>query len=1028
MATIQADRPVAGDAVRVPSVLVILVARNATGWLRECLQALASQTHPRVGVVAVDDASTDGTRDLLTQALGQQRVLGLEENAGFAVAVKAAADMPAATSADYLMIVHDDTALAPDAIARLVDAAEGIRGVERVGIVGPKVVDWSDPRLLREVGRSTDPFGHPYSPLQDGELDQGQYDRVLEVLFVSSCAMLISREAWNRTGPFDERLAGHHDDLDLCWRARVAGFRVLMTPLAVARHLGASASGGREVEHRRSPRYYGERAALAAMLKDYGVLTLLWLLPLYAAFGVVRLIALGISRRFEDAFDLIRAWSWNLLHLPSTIRRRVRAQSVRSVRDRSVRRFMAGAVRLPRWFERAEEFLDEGFEELDTDDGTEPIRPLRRRAAAIALGHPVLLASVIGIALGAVAIRHFVGPDAVAGGALPLFPRAAQDFFEELVSGVRTTALGGPQPASPALAALGAATWIAFGNAALAQKVVMALLPPIAAILAYRSFARQTARPGTAVVGASAYVLSAAALWAFSDGRLGLLVALAALPVVWDRLDGSFRRRSPERPFRFGVGLGVATAFAISFEPGFLLPIAIAALVHLLLGRGRGRGAVLALLGAGTASLLAFPVIREIVASPGETLSSFIGPSDPWTVLRLSPGAAPGSWIAAGFLPTAAVICFAAVEREQRGRAWRGMLLMVSGIGLAWASANGFLPVWATNAPAYLIAAAFAAAAVIAYGAPALVAGLERRAFGIRQIGAALLTVVLVIGLGGQALQAALAEWSVRPNGLPPAWPVVDGSAPGEFRILWLGAPRGDAFPAPGGDPIGILPAGDGSVRYSITDRHGATALDIGRGESGEGYVYLRTALDAVLEGEAGHGGALLAPLGVRFVVAGAGDLPARVRSRLDAQVDLDRIPAGGLTIYRNAAALPTAFLVTDDAALPPETAALEEIAARGDGGIERVAPPEAAALQLSEAGVVVAADQYDAAWRLPAGEAAIRVRPAFGWAIATTEAVGPGAARFEYTDQWLRTIEVAVLALLWLAALWITRKPGSSA
>jgi len=193
MATIQVDRPASGDAVRIPSVLVILVASDAAGWLRECLQSLAQQTHPRVGVIAVDNASTDGTRDALTQALGEERVLRLHENVGFADAVRQATDLPPAQAADYLLVLHDDTALEPDAIARLVDAAEGIRGVERVGIVGPKVVDWSDPRLLREVGRSTDPFGHPYSPLQDGELDQGQYDRVLEVLFVSSCDADLTR-------------------------------------------------------------------------------------------------------------------------------------------------------------------------------------------------------------------------------------------------------------------------------------------------------------------------------------------------------------------------------------------------------------------------------------------------------------------------------------------------------------------------------------------------------------------------------------------------------------------------------------------------------------------------------------------------------------------------------------------------------------------------------------------------------------------------------------------------------------------
>ena len=147
-----------------------------------------------------------------------------------------------------------------------------------------------------------------------------------------------------RTGPFDERFAGHHDDLDFCWRARLAGFRVLMTPLATARHRGATSRGERpEEEHSRSTRYYAERAALASMLKDYGVLTLLWLLPVYVVLGLARMLYLALSRRFEDAFDLLRAWGWNLRHLPGTLRRRVRAQSVRSVADRRIRPFMSTA-------------------------------------------------------------------------------------------------------------------------------------------------------------------------------------------------------------------------------------------------------------------------------------------------------------------------------------------------------------------------------------------------------------------------------------------------------------------------------------------------------------------------------------------------------------------------------------------------------------------------------------------------------------------------------------------------------------
>ena len=81
----------------------------------------------------------------------------------------ALASVPAAAAADYLLITHDDTAMDPDCVTRLVEAAIGIPGLEDVGVVGPKVVDWYEPRLLREVGRSTDRFGHPYTPLRGDE-------------------------------------------------------------------------------------------------------------------------------------------------------------------------------------------------------------------------------------------------------------------------------------------------------------------------------------------------------------------------------------------------------------------------------------------------------------------------------------------------------------------------------------------------------------------------------------------------------------------------------------------------------------------------------------------------------------------------------------------------------------------------------------------------------------------------------------------------------------------------------------------
>ncbi len=79
------------------------------------------------------------------------------------------------------------------------------------------------------------------------------------------------------------------------------------------------------------------------MLKNYGWVSLLWVLPLDAALSFIRLLFLTLSRRFEEAYDLLSAIGWNVAHLPSTLRRRRRVQKARQVKDRALRRFHESA-------------------------------------------------------------------------------------------------------------------------------------------------------------------------------------------------------------------------------------------------------------------------------------------------------------------------------------------------------------------------------------------------------------------------------------------------------------------------------------------------------------------------------------------------------------------------------------------------------------------------------------------------------------------------------------------------------------
>lgn len=1006
---------------RQPTVLVVLVVRDAADWLRDTLSALASQTYPRLAVLAIDNASTDGSQGILEQALGDRRVVALQEPAGLAGSLRAAIALPAAAEADFILLVHDDASMDPDAVQRLVEAAIGI-GVDRVGVVGPKVVDWEHQRELRDVGRSADLFGHAYAPLQQGEIDQGQFDRVLEVLCVSSSSMLISRETWQRVGGFDERLDSEHQGLDFCWRARVAGFRVLMTPLARTRHRAATAAGERSISERpRSARYREDRAAIASMLKNYSVLSLLWITPLALVMGLVRLVFLTLSRRFEEAYDLLAAWGWNIAHLPGTVARRRRIQRVRRVKDHQLRRFMETAgVRWPRWFQTAERILEEQ-REIELDEEDQPAsRRLRHRTASLVGAHPVIVASTLGIVVGVVVIRFMFGTQVLVGGALPAFPSSPSGFMAELVSAYRTTPIGGSLPASPALGVLGALSWLTVGSTAIAQKIVLVGAPVLAAILTYRATSRMTAHPGASVVAAIAYLLSGLMLWSFSEGRIALLMGLAVLPAAVERLEVAFGRDAPaDGRWRFAVGLGVTFAVLLVFLPGGLLAVLVFIVIEILTGAARMRGLILVGQSMVVMAVLSFLFVPSLVAGGGAAFTSFIGTTDLADLAKLTPGGGPGTWEVAAFLPIAALVSFALVGADLRPRAIRCALAAIAGLSLSWLSAAGWLPE-AVSAPlAYLALAAVAEALLVAFGVASVSTGLGRESFGLRQVGTGVLAVVLGAGVLLQSAAAMVGGWAIGgPEAVPPAWAVIESSAMGDFRVLWVGSNDGQRFPAPGGDAQGLVPGGQASLLFGVTDRIGSTALDTARPLAGRGADALENSIAAVLSGSTEHGGALLAPFGIRFIVAER--MPEAAAERFDEQVDIDLVPAAGLVIYRNASALPPASILAADTTAPVDPGSPIEIAQLGHVGAAPLAPIEGGWAGGNGRGPVFLSTEYLGAWELDGSDAA--PRRAFDWATSFEPVQGP--VTISYGAQMPATIQAWILAFVWAVALWTTRKP----
>ena len=126
-----APEPAPSTDTPTPSVLAVVVATDGSArWLPGCLRSLAHQSYPRLGVLAVDDASTDGSHDVLLRAVGDRRVIRSEQRRGFAASIRDALDRPAARGADFVLVLDPRASLDPDVVARLVEAAVGIGVVE----------------------------------------------------------------------------------------------------------------------------------------------------------------------------------------------------------------------------------------------------------------------------------------------------------------------------------------------------------------------------------------------------------------------------------------------------------------------------------------------------------------------------------------------------------------------------------------------------------------------------------------------------------------------------------------------------------------------------------------------------------------------------------------------------------------------------------------------------------------------------------------------------------------------------------
>jgi GT2 family glycosyltransferase len=217
---------------------------NGAALTRDTLASLAACRIPagwRLHTMVVDNASSDGTPDMVRREFPSAELVALTENRRFAGGNNAGIERALAAGADAVMLLNNDVVADPGMIDKLLAALAEEPGA---GAVAP-LIYFAPPtdRIWYAGGRCRPWLAHS-SHRAIRERDRGQFRSIEQTGYLTGCCLMATAEAWRKVGLLDERYFIYAEDADWCLRARAAGFKLLFVPTARLWHRVSASSGG----------------------------------------------------------------------------------------------------------------------------------------------------------------------------------------------------------------------------------------------------------------------------------------------------------------------------------------------------------------------------------------------------------------------------------------------------------------------------------------------------------------------------------------------------------------------------------------------------------------------------------------------------------------------------------------------------------------------------------------------------------------------------------------------------------------
>jgi len=217
-----------------PRVSLILLNFNNHHFTLDCLQSLQHLTYSNYEAIVVDNGSKQESINAIRSAYPDVTLLETGKNLGFTGGNNVGIRHALEHGADYVMLLNNDTVVAPDFLDILVDVMEKDH---TIGVTGPIIYYFDHPHTIWSVAGALDWSHGTSSMIGLNEEDKGQYGlEPKQADFISGCALLVRREVWEKVGVLDDDFFIYYEETEWCVRAGRAGYKLVYVPKSMIWH------------------------------------------------------------------------------------------------------------------------------------------------------------------------------------------------------------------------------------------------------------------------------------------------------------------------------------------------------------------------------------------------------------------------------------------------------------------------------------------------------------------------------------------------------------------------------------------------------------------------------------------------------------------------------------------------------------------------------------------------------------------------------------------------------------------------